>query len=100
MLVVTCRQNEGTVIIDANGKVVAINKVVSVEGGKVRIGTEANRDVTILRTTVYEKIYGKQPTLESVVDVESAADGCGDRLSHPATRMTPVDMDDAVGRHD
>ena len=64
MLVLTRKPDEA-VYIGKNVKLV----VLSIEGGKVRLGFEAPADVPIHRKEVYQRIYGEEDVVpdETVV---------------------------------
>lgn len=105
MLVLSRKTNEETVITDKAGNVVAIVKIVSTDRGKVRIGFAAPLDVAVHRAEVYEQIYKRKAVVGE--KASKPVDGLREveRAPHPATRMDPIDMDDAVhgdavGRHD
>lgn len=60
MLVVTRRVGE-TLIINAGGQTVEIT-VLGIKGSQVRIGTEAPRDVTIVRKEIAHRFPDRRPS--------------------------------------
>ena len=82
MLILSRKKGEKIIISDKAGNVLATIIVMDLERGKARIGIDAGQEFVIHRDEIYARIYGKP-----------AAETDGERLPHPAVRMTPLSDD-------
>ena len=64
MLIITRKADEG-IVIDDNIKII----VVAVEGGRVKLGIEAPKDITIIREEIIEAVK-KENILAGEIAVE------------------------------